>query len=419
MNEVRIEHFGGQYIFDWPNGISIYVHRVTQKGTEMHARYVIKADPEILPGFGPYLSHGSLNLTSQTMRRSLIKELDERCPQEKTGIDWHIIVSQFTLKVIETETAGSPPIELQKDAQYPPTKWILKPIIPKGEETVLFGPRDSGKSYIVLFLCICSQEPEVASRFGWTAANDDGNVMILDWETQESTVGWRWNALLRGLEIRNPVRKYYYKRCSAALQDMADEIQRDIHRLDIKHIVIDSIAKAVSGDINSYETSNKFFTAVRSLHCTTLLIGHTSKEKGKLKTVLGAGQFENDPRMIWEVVKTDGQNGTFDIGLFHRKSNVSAKFPPIALTFSINEEDQVAKVACGSVGAVPEFAEHRGTRDRIYSYLQEWSFATTEVISTELGIPRNTVRGTLNRGRDKWCVKLGTDEWGLLSHETG
>lgn len=413
-NIPRIDKFGGQYVFEWPDA-TVYVHRVTQKGTEMHARYVIKTD---LPGYGPYLSHGSLNLTSQMMRRSLVKELEERCPQSAANLDWHVIVSQFTLKVIEEETKGCEPVPLEMDKEYPSTDWILKPIIPKGEETVFFGPRDSGKSYICLFLCLCAQEPGVASKFGWYAAEEDNNILILDWETQESTVGWRWNALLRGLQVTTPKRRYYYKRCTASLQDMVDEIQHDIYRLRVKTIIVDSIAKAVHGDINSYETSNKFFTAVRALECSTILVGHTSKEKGKFKSVLGAGQFENDPRMIWEVVKTDGQNGSFDIGLFHRKSNVSPKFPPIALNFNINEEQQLVSVACSSVSQVPEFAGHRSARDRIFEYLDEWSgMASTEKISSDLEIPRNTVQETLRRGRDDWCVKLDRDTWGLKGHE--
>lgn len=230
-------------------------------------------------------------------------------------------------------TSGSPLAELQRDLQPPSDKWALEPIILEGEETVLLGHGPT-MSYVALFLSLCAQEPGVASRFGWPSAHIKGNIMFLDWESREETIRWRWNALLNGLNIEAPEHKYYYKQCSAALQDIIDDIREDIIRLNIRCIIIDLISEAISHK-ESHEDCNRFFTAVHSLPCTTLLIGPTNKDR--MRTALGSKQLESRPRMIWEAVAVR-QDQIIKVNLNIRKSNISLRVPHIELVFVINEE---------------------------------------------------------------------------------
>ena len=117
---------------------------------------------------------------------------------------------------------------------------------------------------------------------------------------------------------------------------MVSHIQNKIQETHTDVVIIDSLGASVGADLNATEPAFQFFTALRQLPVTPLIIAHTAKDiNNKRKTVYGNAYYSNEARVTWEITKQqEPDSSELTISLFNRKP---APFTGIHLRMSLNK----------------------------------------------------------------------------------
>ena len=135
-------------------------------------------------------------------------------------------------------------------------------------------------------------------------------------------------------------------------------------------------------------------------------------KENKSKTIIGSVLWEAGARSVWEV-RGEEEEDTFNIGLFHRKSNLSKKSPPLA--FRITYENNLpVNITWHDPKSIPEFMERMGVNQRILEMLKRGRFSTEELVET-LDAKRNTIDAAVRRLKKSDNITGDSKGW-MLPH---
>jgi hypothetical protein len=242
--------------------------------------------------------------------------------------------------VLDHVKAGTPGVVLV--AKQPTAdRYLVRDFLVANEPTLLCGPGGACKSLTALLIEMAMAVGRPLAGFTPTRISKVG---ILDWESNKDTHGGRVWSLAQGLGIAPP--RIVYLAMDRPLADDLRRITRECrqHQLDV--LVIDSAAYACDGAPEDAQAATRFFTALRSLRVTPLIIAHMSKAaidaaEGK---PFGSIYWENAPRLTWEL-RPDGRRDpgaivTRQIGLYNRKSNAEY-FADRALEYHIDSGTKI------------------------------------------------------------------------------
>lgn len=288
MSVPRITGAGGLYTLVWDDEeICIRVDRITENSKhEVQAEIKIEqTSPEALA----HLHQARFNFTSTATRKTLASHLTSR----REDVDWHALLEQMVVKVLQAHREGEPVVQLAEHSASDALKHRINPVLQEKQATVLFGDGGSGKSFLSLYWAILVASGTPAGRFH----PEPGNVLLLDYETDVDTHWSRVNQLTAGLNMAIPD-GLYYRYCYQTIPADIEQIQREVFTKDIRLVIIDSAAPAV-GEPESAQMTSDYFKALRTLKCTTLTIAHVSK-MGKEHEVYGC--YADDT----EVLTPDG-----------------------------------------------------------------------------------------------------------------
>lgn len=406
------EKLGG-YILTWPKAkLRIVVNKIRQhrddRVTAWLMIYSSSTGKELL------LHQADLNFTSTSTQKSLAKSMSDRF--EQLGHSWENIIETLRYFVLERVRTGEPVMESYSDEDdiVPPT-YLINPIMPEYQPTILYGEKGAGKSRMALLFYICAILPWYDNHLGLQAPPRHMVPLILDYETDERTVKWRMKCLQLGLGL--PPIPINYRRCFIPIADDIEAIQEAMAKVEAEWLIIDSLAAAVGGDLMDTGAGIRFFTALRQLKTTSLSIGQTQKDpEKKFKTVFGAGIYEYYGRSIWEVRKaqTQGEN-EMHVALHHRKSNEDMLHKPYSFHFSFNGEE--TKVTRERIQDIPEFFDDMSMDEKIIDVLKGGSLAMDEIAeatSVSMGYARTACSRLKRRNL---IIRLPDKSYGLKANE--
>lgn len=352
-----------------------------------------------------------LNLTSSSARKRLADQLTEQY-----SIDWFTILEQLCVLTLTREREGEPWLCLTSEDKVEPVRYLLPPLLPQGEPTVIYGPGGSGKSLFALLLGALVATDEAAPKLN-LAPTSRVCVLYLDWETNASEVRRRLHRLAKGLGIREPV-KLRYRRCVQPLADDVEILKEAVLEFKAGLLIVDSLAPACGGDLSVPETAMSFFRALRSLNCTSLVVAHPAKNSER-KTIFGSVFYTNLARSVWEVQTYQDVGGnSISLSLFHRKSNLSRLQRPFGLEFLFEGDLGAIKVFPRTVVDVPEVGEKAPVWERIMALLPRSGPLKPKEVAERLGAPDSTVRKELARMRDRrLVVQLSDGRYAAKVHE--
>ena len=266
------------------------------------------------------LSVGTFNFSSPRARQEHAKRLAERA-RANGKIDFHGKLEELCQRVITAERTGAPAIVLRELPR--PAADVDHDVdgfrFPQHHGTILFGDGGACKSLLALYL---------AGRL----AERGLRVALFDWELDAAQHRLRLESLF-GVAMPD-VR---YVRCDRPLIYEVDRLQRITQREQLDFILYDSAGYACSGKPEDAEQALGFFRAQRQIGGGSLNIAHINKSENNEHKPFGSSFWHNSARSTWFVklaaTSPDGQVST--LGLFHRKSNLSARQPAIgfAVTF--------------------------------------------------------------------------------------
>ena len=244
-------------------------------------------------------------------------------------IDWDKIINQITTKVLYEIRKGEEVIWLTNDYGRQAPEYLLKPLFIKNSPNIIYADQSSAKSLFMTMLDIILALPDYETKDGFRFSQTLGlesdkyhTVLFLDWENNPYITGWTKQCLLRGMDNMDeegiPIA---YLHCALPLYKMISHVQNKIQETKADVVIIDSLGASVGADLNATEPAFQFFTALRQLPVTPLIIAHTAKDiNNKRKTVYGNAYYSNEARVTWEIIKQqEAGSHELSITLFNRK----------------------------------------------------------------------------------------------------
>lgn len=401
----------GGYIYDWDEEhVHIEVSRLRgdSKGA-VHGEVVIQTSA---PGYAPHLHQAQFNFSSTASRKALGKNLTD---QYQTR--WTEILEQMCVHTLERFRKGEPVVELWTSDDVAPPEYLLDPLIIKNYPSIIFGDPSTAKSTVSIILSQIMQLPWADNPLGLAAPARPIRCLFLDWETDYETVRWQLTTLQRGMGL--PALMLSYRSCALPLSQDVDQIRRHIIDTQSDLIIIDSLGLAAGGELKETGPALAFYTALRQLKTTALILAHTSKDReNKRKTVFGSVFFEAKARNIWEITKSQDHNDNeLSIGLRHHKPPPFGKLcAPLGMRLVFGEGTM--QVLETDPTNISEFAEKLGVQQRILIHLKGGP-ATPKELAEALeisdGHARKAIFELTKRGK---VVKTTGGGYGLVSSVT-
>lgn len=268
--------------------------------------------------------HQSINLLTSKTR--LAKELTVR-----RDAPWEEMLDHVCVLALRALRQGEPVESLEPGPEAGTICFILNPLLRERNSTILYGPGDSMKSFLALYCGMLLSSgvngPDLR------AAGRTRRVLYLDWESSAPDVRSRVKLMQTGDERLREIPDY--RHCTSSLADDVVEIHRIVDGGGYDVLMIDSLALAAGGqELEKADTAMRFYAALESLDCTSLVIGHTPKPQEGMRnlTLYGSVFFRNLCRIQWEC-RREKQVLT----LIQRKNNLGRPADPFALSMAIDE----------------------------------------------------------------------------------
>jgi hypothetical protein len=410
MSKPLINQIVGGYKFVWmEEKVEIIVNRIRETKVSTTAELNIDCTA---PGRDhPHVKQTTLSLSSSAPREKLAKELKSAVP----GIEWVIILEQLCVKALEEIRRGEPVVILGSDNEVSPPEYLIEPFIIRNQPNVIFGEPGSAKTTFALILASILTISWIDNPGKLLCPVKPCRVLWLDWETDRAVINWQLSCIQRGHGFELPY-EIFYRRCSIPLADDLEQIKASLDEYHADVTFFDSLGLACGGDLNSAEPALRFFSAYRQLNTTGVLLAHTARNTEQSnRHIFGSMFFEAQARNIWEIVKSQDDEDSIVIGLYHKKPPPFGKLrKPLGYKFSFDEGSKETYFEYHDPKSVSELLDRMNTNTRILEFLKSGA-KTPKEIQTELGIGESTCRVTIKRLKDKNLLTKIGDSYGLLS----
>ena len=392
--------------------------RAIAKGLKEHSDGKISGHLTIessLPGLHRALRSAQFTFSALRTRKEWATDLHTKLPMQWDSM-FEFLCAEVTRYVQEGEKIQR--IDIANDPEPPPTSFLLFPVLAKGHPTVLFGSPGTGKSYLAEWWAHLVLDGAAPDDLEMRVDERAKSILYLDWEGDEMAFRQRAQSIRNGTGLC--VDGLHYRRCTRPLAADVDQISNQIADLGPDLIVIDSLAPATGGDLNSSGPPNEFFGALRALGGTSLVLAHVSKggAHGSNASIFGSVFFTALARSVWQI-RSDNEEGADEVSvaLFHSKVNYGRRERPFGLTI-YHGEDGSTWFGPGKIDDVASAAAARSLKDRIFWTIKGMGSATISDLAQELEEPQNKVRAMLSyMAKQQLTVKLGTgkgQKWGLI-----
>lgn len=397
-----LKRVGRTFTAAFDNGAWLRVGKVRQQPNGDY-----RAEVRLFDGDVP-LYTSMLNLSVGSSREKAVKALANR----NGKIPWQGMLNDTCLAVLDALSAGDPLDVIDTSLPVSQSSYLLDPILPANQPTIIFARGGRAKSYLTLYIALLLQIPVKDNVFGWVVGTRTP-VLYLDWESDRQTLHARARRLLRGLDA--PDQRINYRHCDRPLADDLDAVEGLLMDTGAKLLVVDSVGVALGADPSDPGKAVQFFGFLRELNVTTLLVHHEAKnDLSKTKTPYGSVYFENLARSVWHLDKAQeaGANELV-LSLEHTKANDSTLCGSIGLRMKFDNVSGSTTVSPADLADVPEFAGRLPLSIQLLALLRHGA-KTIQELAEDTGAKEDSLSRTLRRMRDKrQVVKLDDGTWGL------
>lgn len=262
-------------------------------------------------------------------------------------------------------------------------RWLLEPYLIEGGGTILYGPPGSTKSWVSLLWSVGLSEPWTLP---WTA-DEQRKVLFVNLERSAESIGWRLACVGRTLNIGNPKLLALNAR-GRTLHDLGDAVMRTVqdHKPDL--VVVDSLSRTGTGNLNDNEDSNRAMDALNAFGVAWCVLGHTPR--GDTSHVYGSIMQEAAADLCVRLSSVSGEDNP-DVGvqLEVTKANDVPKAKAAVWTLSF-DDDGLKGVRAADPNEWPDLLPVQVTaRKDVESFLLTTGTATVSEIVEETGVSRS------------------------------
>jgi len=373
--------------------------------------------------FGPV----SQNILLPTFDDRMVKQLSER-----HEANWRAILQHVRAEVVKSLEETTRAVDMVTFQPSAPSPWIAYPFVRRMQPNIIFGHGSSGKTTLgaALSISIASGIPLLPR----VDIREKGNVLYLDWETDDEEFATVRDALLAHVpeaaaSLSNEA--IIYRRLSGPLESQIDRVIKDVVDHDISTVFYDSLGKAVATNINEPDAPRVFYQCVGATGCSAVVFTHISSEsvvrKGSEIRPFGSVYWWDYGRNNW-FLKASQEPGekSLRVGLYHSKINRGRKLKPYGYEMTFEEDDEQNTIGIyyqtRDVREDEVLAEGTSLKERIL-YVLKRGPQTAGEIAESLNHDQNRTRSYLNKPsyRDRlWMQIPNTNQWTLISlRDTG
>ena len=404
----RVEVRGDTYVYyERELDCSFEFSRIYESSRDSRVTAELSVKRPVSEPWNRHIYQGSVSMLSVRDRHQIADLLHKRL--DSLSVEAHEkYLEDACLYVLARHRQGEPVVELHTSTKVEAPQYKLYPVAMEGEANLFSGDGGSGKTYLSLLWALTIQLPWTDNQLGLEPKA--GRVLFLDFESTEKNTNWRIAALRRGLGL--PHFGMSYLNCVKPFGDIVDQILNRVKEGKIDTVIVDSLGVALAGDLNSAEVATKFFSALRRLHVTSIIVHHVSKAS---KEAYGSVFFQNLSRSAWQVVKEqEPDENTLIIGLHHVKANMTRKHSSLGFKLTVDEKAESVLIERADA---PQRIERLSAISEIILAMREANQPMTiPDISEVTNLSQAIVKARLNDAKDKKVVKLNRYDWGLLSH---
>jgi hypothetical protein len=367
------------FLFTWadlPFEITLSRIRESSRGTSSELQVTARNGN----GKSRTLTHQTFNLL--TSKTKLAKEL-----QARQDAPWLSMLEQVCVLSLRQLRQGEP-IESLQPTEVDHSAWfVLNPLLYEKNPTVLYGPGDSLKSFFALYCGVLLASGIAVQNLA--VAPDPWKVLFLDWEMSAQDLRGRVKSLQAGDSRLVGVPDY--RRCYQPLADDVSELKKVVSEGQYDVLIIDSLAMAAGGqELERADSAIRFNAALRSLNCTSLVIGHTPKpqEDQKERHLYGSVFFHNLCRVSWEC-RREGDT----VGLYQKKNNLGPKHDPLGFTMEMDQD--VCRVTATDLADDPVLSTGLPIQTRLITALTDKPGQTINELALALGEKAASVKAKL------------------------
>jgi hypothetical protein len=250
------------------------------------------------------------------------------------NLNWAKALDEFCPYVIREIRRQASAVILARMPR-PADPYLLAPILPLGQPTVLYADGATGKSVVALAWALTlSTGQHVAPGLGFLHPSP---VLYCDWERSADVHGVRLDELMRGAELLDPG-PLYYLRLSRPLPECIGWIRGEAARVKSSLVICDSYGYAAGGEIESSSAAFRYFSALNTLGLTSLTIAHIPhqlREHPGARRPYGSVFVRNSAFVCWEMRK-ESTDGPLRLGIYQTKPGDGPPLPPFGyeMTFS-------------------------------------------------------------------------------------
>ena len=363
---------------------------------------------------------------SQTVNLSDVKKLEPLSAslekwQGAGDKDWFNILIAWRVKCFELERNSLEVVEIEisPGIEHKPLEYLVKPLLPKGLPTIMFGDKNAGKSTLAKVIALLVRTGQ--SKLGFEVGEEPINVLYHDYETNKDVFQLECDRIGNGMNLYTTI---HYSEGALPVATVIEKLKGEIAEKKIDLLIIDSLAYACGGNLNESEGALRFWGALGELNCTKLILAHPSKEQqdGKQKSIYGSVFFATQARSIWRMEnKQEEDADEMDCCLTHTNSNLSKKFPQMffGVTFDIDATTIERKAVEDTL-----FADRVPMWKQIKEVLviNGGIPMSEEELATALGMEKSdTVRRTLYRHKQVFTrvSRERNSKWGLVTLNNG
>lgn len=345
-----------------------------------------------------------LNLGAPTSVDGFVGKVHGMWPRPPFG-PWQNMLPKLLDEVIDNFRRPAAVVNLSEVVVEPEqTGFLIDPVVPYGDITILFGDSGTRKSTIALALLIGYVTGQMIP--GVRLCKPRGPGVFFDFEWDKNPHAERLKAIQNAMGYPDHIPGLFYVRMTGKLIDRIDEMRTIISEKGAKFAVIDSLGLAAKGKLGDDEVALTNMAAIRELGITVLATGHITKEAANgdghgsdrpapKATIFGSTFWKASARMTWEVRLTEGEEGETDLlALWQDKVNrgkrKGGKRRPIAwdVTQLDNNDGVPTFISFQESGAgwKTRVTDDTGFADAIVEFLRTQEVgATTKEISLALG----------------------------------
>lgn len=377
----------------------------------------LKVAPEG-PGARPYVTR--INLLSTSARTNLRLELSKMFEGFKAN--WTELINE-AISCIEdaysNQDVSQDAFDIDEGADE--ELFLFGDLLPLNQPTIFFGDGGSLKSYLALF---CGVLFALGDPFpGQSVAPAPGKAMYCDFENVTAKGFKRRVRRLfaaAGVPGVYPDSFIYWPGRGVPFLQQLDALREKVRKDNIRLLIIDSAATAISGKPEDAEVVTAFFNGLATLNVTTILIAHINRDGDKTKP-FGSAFWTNLARRTWYIARV-GRGDYGEVGMFCRKVNDGpmGEHKALAVEFvGLNGDVRFTRKAFSEVDRVLDRERPMGVRLR--DALGHGPM-TANALATKLGSKGETVLQWLKRYPDEF-IEMGSpdgkpSEWGLRARES-